>query len=78
MDDTASPATAPGTLPRTAALAKRLLALARSQRDLPATPADLDTAASALLRFDPDAVLLDERLLAACRSEVASYFVCLG
>ena len=67
MDDTASPATAPGTLPRTAALAKRLLALARSQRDLPATPADLDTAASALLRFDPDAVLLDERLLDAVR-----------
>jgi len=67
MDDTAFPATDPGILPRTAALAKRLLALARIQRDLPATPADLDTAAGALLRFDPDGVLLDEQLLDAMR-----------
>jgi len=67
MDDTASPDTDPGTLARTAALAKRMLALARAQRDLPATPGDLDTAAGVLLRSDPDAALQDEQILDALR-----------
>ncbi len=68
MDDTAAPATDPGTLSRTATLAKRMLALARAGRDLPATPADLDTAAGVLLRSGPaDTALRDEQLLHALR-----------
>lgn len=66
MDNAAVP-TDPGTPSRTATLAKRLLALARAQRDLPATPADLDAAAGVLLRSDPDAPLRDEQLLQAVR-----------
>ncbi len=67
MDDIAAPDTDPGALSRAAALAKRLLALARAQRDLPATPADLHTAADVLLRSDPEAPLRDEQLLHALR-----------
>ena len=67
MDDTAAPAADPGTLSRTATLAKRMLALARAQRDLAATPADLDTAAGILLRSGPDTAWRDEQLLDAVR-----------
>jgi ATP-dependent RNA helicase SUPV3L1/SUV3 len=72
MDAIASPDTDPDPLPRTTTLAKRMLALARIQRDLPATPADLDTAAGVLLRSDPDAVPGDEQLVGAMRDAVCA------